>query len=236
MGFYAKDGPAHPVAERPETETLSRVRKPQPRNAWPPILTVGIGHRFYSPTLGRFLNPDPLSEEGGANFFSFVFDSPVNQIDPLGLFGCTPSPPADPPGKPADCDKPCSCDRPDGSKGVLKCQHVSASYTVTGGWTNFWNHQKYKWMKHPPDRIGKPEYWNPTYCFDDPKCPDGWNAKSPHYYDAQSGTDISAGGGNYPGAPDHDGKGRTCFEMSSAHWTTGSRPNRKYGRWCTKCE
>ena len=158
------------------------------------------GHRFYSPTLGRFLNPDPLSGEGDANFFSSVFDSPVNQIDPLGLFGCTPSPPADPPGKPADCDKPCSCDRPDGSKGVLKCQHVSASYTVTGGWTNWWNHQKYKWMKHPPDRIGKPEYWNPTYCFDDPKCPDGWNAKSPHYYDAQSGTDISAGGGNYPRA------------------------------------
>jgi hypothetical protein len=53
MGFYAKDELACPVAERPETETLSRARKPRPGNAIPPILTVGIGHRFYSHGLVR---------------------------------------------------------------------------------------------------------------------------------------------------------------------------------------
>ena len=48
MGFFAKDEPACPVAERPATATLSRARNALSQNAIPPILTVGIGHRFDS--------------------------------------------------------------------------------------------------------------------------------------------------------------------------------------------
>jgi hypothetical protein len=53
MGFYAKDERAQPTAERAVAQTLSRARKPRPGNAIPPILTVGIGHRFYSHGLVR---------------------------------------------------------------------------------------------------------------------------------------------------------------------------------------
>jgi hypothetical protein len=48
MGFYAKDEPARPAANKAVARTLSRDRKPRPENVIPPILTVGIGHRFYS--------------------------------------------------------------------------------------------------------------------------------------------------------------------------------------------
>jgi hypothetical protein len=53
MGFYAKDEPANPAAIRATARALSRARKPRSENAIPPILTVGIGHRFYSHGLVR---------------------------------------------------------------------------------------------------------------------------------------------------------------------------------------
>lgn len=85
MGFYAKDEPEQPVAERPETERLSRDQEPWPENSWPPILTVGIGHRFYNPGLGRWLSRDPIGETGGLGIYLIVADDPVNSIDYLGL-------------------------------------------------------------------------------------------------------------------------------------------------------
>src|SRR5437588_127260 len=42
--------------------------------------------RYYSPQLGRFINEDPLGFAGsGPNFYSYVFDSPTNLVDPSGL-------------------------------------------------------------------------------------------------------------------------------------------------------
>ena len=43
------------------------------------------GFRFYSPGLGRWINRDPLEEEGGMNLYGFVFNDPVNQWDHYGL-------------------------------------------------------------------------------------------------------------------------------------------------------
>jgi RHS repeat-associated protein len=42
-------------------------------------------YRFYDPGLHRWINRDPIGERGGINFFEFVDNSPVFQIDPLGL-------------------------------------------------------------------------------------------------------------------------------------------------------
>ena len=46
---------------------------------------VYYGFRYYSPSLGRFLNRDPIGEEGGTNLYAFVENDPVNGWDYLGL-------------------------------------------------------------------------------------------------------------------------------------------------------
>jgi|GEM_PF-2536855 len=43
------------------------------------------GHRYYSPSLGRFINRDPIEEQGGINLYSFVGNNAVNAWDYLGM-------------------------------------------------------------------------------------------------------------------------------------------------------
>ncbi len=46
--------------------------------------------RYYSPDLQRFISEDPIGLAGGdVNFYAYVGNSPVNWVDPLGLFGIT---------------------------------------------------------------------------------------------------------------------------------------------------
>lgn len=47
--------------------------------------------RIYSPTLGRFLQTDPLGYADGPNLYNYVGSDPVNRIDPNGLtaYTCT---------------------------------------------------------------------------------------------------------------------------------------------------
>ncbi|HEX8234532.1 MAG TPA: RHS repeat-associated core domain-containing protein [Abditibacteriaceae bacterium] len=42
---------------------------------------VDYGYRFYSPSHGRWLNRDPIAEEGGLNLYGFVDNSPSNRYD-----------------------------------------------------------------------------------------------------------------------------------------------------------
>lgn len=41
--------------------------------------------RYYSPALGRFLQPDPIGYEAGLNLYEYVGNDPLNASDPLGL-------------------------------------------------------------------------------------------------------------------------------------------------------
>ena len=44
------------------------------------------GYRYYLPRLGRWINRDPIEEAGGLSLYQFVSDSPVNYVDPYGLW------------------------------------------------------------------------------------------------------------------------------------------------------
>jgi RHS repeat-associated protein len=44
-----------------------------------------VGARYYSPTLGRFLQTDPIGTSGGNNLYAYVNNDPVNLADPTGL-------------------------------------------------------------------------------------------------------------------------------------------------------
>ena len=43
------------------------------------------GFRFYSPSLGRWINRDPIEEDGGMNLYAMVGNSPTNASDSYGL-------------------------------------------------------------------------------------------------------------------------------------------------------
>ncbi len=42
------------------------------------------GYRYYNPTTGRWINRDPLEEQGGLNLYAFVGNNGVNKVDKLG--------------------------------------------------------------------------------------------------------------------------------------------------------
>ncbi|MDD3596767.1 RHS repeat-associated core domain-containing protein [Sulfuricurvum sp.] len=46
--------------------------------------------RYYDPTMGRFITPDPIGFLGGdTNFYRYVGNDPMNYTDPSGLSGLT---------------------------------------------------------------------------------------------------------------------------------------------------
>jgi RHS repeat-associated protein len=46
--------------------------------------------RMYAPSLGRFMQADPVGYADGMNWYAYVGGDPVNFVDPLGLNFCSP--------------------------------------------------------------------------------------------------------------------------------------------------
>jgi RHS repeat-associated protein len=44
-----------------------------------------VGHRYYDPSIGRFLQRDPIGLKGGLNPYVYVDNTPTCDIDPAGL-------------------------------------------------------------------------------------------------------------------------------------------------------
>ncbi|HET7314930.1 RHS repeat-associated core domain-containing protein [Salinisphaera sp.] len=53
----------------------------------PEIHTNYNVHRHYDPATGRYQTPDPLGLADGVNTYAYVHSDPMNQVDPLGLYG-----------------------------------------------------------------------------------------------------------------------------------------------------
>ena len=51
------------------------------------LALVYYNYRYYNPKDGRWINRDPIAEEGGWNLYAFLGNSPQDKFDALGLIG-----------------------------------------------------------------------------------------------------------------------------------------------------
>ena len=63
-----------------------RLRKAK-KSQFPGFRSAISGHRYYNPSMGRFLGRDPAEEKGGLHLYAFCENNAVNRWDYLGMDG-----------------------------------------------------------------------------------------------------------------------------------------------------
>jgi RHS repeat-associated protein len=93
-GAFGEEGPAnigrfgftgHFCVGADRTTPLARRYDPRVR-----LPEIGLDYykaRFYDPSIGRFLTPDPAGTIDSPNLYAYVLNDPVNNTDPSGLMG-----------------------------------------------------------------------------------------------------------------------------------------------------
>ncbi len=71
--------------------------------------------RYYQPTIGRFVSPDPIGIDGGINLYGYVEGDPIGYVDPDGLAKQKPNYTPNNPRKPVPDHK-----KPDGRQRNMK--------------------------------------------------------------------------------------------------------------------
>ncbi len=90
-----------------------------PSDAFP---FLHVGHRYYDPAIGRFLQRDPIGIGGGSNVYAYVGSAPTTAVDPSGLVDQNWEPPWGIPPKVNPKPKP-PPSLPPGLKDKLKALH-----------------------------------------------------------------------------------------------------------------
>ena len=62
----------------------SQLAKTTENQRFPRVVSY-YGYRYYTPQTGRWINRDPIEEEGGLNLYGFVGNDGVNFVDIFGL-------------------------------------------------------------------------------------------------------------------------------------------------------
>ncbi len=52
---------------------------------YPEVGLYRCGARFYAPTWGHWMQPDPIGQKGGLNIYAYCHNDPVKGVDPSGL-------------------------------------------------------------------------------------------------------------------------------------------------------